>query len=168
MIFDVLKRRWLRKQLEKLAGQHRSGTASKPSSMIVLYDADVEKSTLFMEGWQRELGINDCKLLGCTADTKRLPVNGDQLVSMKSIQWAGGIADPEFKKVLDKSYDLQINLFENADDLRSYIAMALNSKIKAGLASQPEDHYDLAIDVRHNQKDLFIKELNKYLNIITK
>ncbi|KQC33235.1 hypothetical protein AAU57_07835 [Nonlabens sp. YIK11] len=168
MIFDVLKRRWLRKQQEKLSGQRRSSITSKPLSMVVLYDADAEKSTLFMEQWSRELGIQDYQMVGVTVDTKKQPVQDQLLVSMKSIQWAGGLADPALKELLDRHFDLQINLFEKRDDLKSYVAMALHSGITAGLASLPEDHYDLAIDVKPSQKELFIKELNKYLNIITK
>ena len=168
MIFDVLKKRWLRKQQEKLSARRRNGTSSKLSSMIIIYDADVEKSTLFVEQWSRELGIEKYTVVGCTADHKKQAVNDQLLISMKSIKWSGGIADPVLKQLLEASYDLQINLFENKDDLKSYMALALDAKIKAGLASQPEDHYDIAVDVKPSQKELFIKELSKYLNIITK
>lgn len=168
MIFDVLKKRWLRKQQVKLSKESRRSSATKPLSMVVLYDADLEKSTLFMERWARELGIKKYESIGFKRVIDKEADQQQNFFNLKSLKWVGGIADPRLHKILNTKYDLQINFIDQLEDLPSYVALKLPSGIKAGLPSQSVDHYDIAIGVQRTQKELFIKELNKYLNIITK
>jgi len=168
MIFNVFKSRWLRKQQEKLRKETRERPPGKRSSMVVLYDVELEKSTLFLEQWSKALGFKKLTVLGFTEDGKAVSTASRVMLNSKTIKWSGGIADPFLEDVLKSNYDLQINFFNPKEDLHNFVALALKATIKVGLPSQEQELYDLAIDVNMEQKDLFITELKKYLNIITK
>ncbi|WP_194852093.1 DUF6913 domain-containing protein [Nonlabens antarcticus] len=167
MIFNVLKSRWLRKQQDKLQKGTRDRKPTTPSSMVVLYNADAEKSILFLEKWAQDLGVKRLVTLGFTRDDKAVSTADSIMINSKTIKWSGGIADDSLSKVLTMQFDLQVNYFDEKDDLHHYLAMAINANFKVGIPRQSEEIYDLAIEVRLEQKETFIKELKKYLNIIT-
>lgn len=167
MIFDVLKSRWLRNEQDKIRKENRQRSAVKPSSMIVLYNADTEKSPTFMEDWAQDLGIQDIRLIGFTKNTQAVSNDERVFLNTRSIKRTGGIADPHLANLLDSKFDLQINYFIKSNELQSYVALAIQAGFKVGLPSQRMELYDLAIDVSLDQKELFQTELKKYLNIIT-
>jgi hypothetical protein len=167
MIFDVLKSRWLRKEQDKIRKESRDRNPSIPSSMVLLYNADAEKSTIFIEQWAKELGIEKVTVLGFTKDSKAVSSADHIVLNCKTIKWTGGIADAHLTNVLDTKFDLQVNYFKEVGELHSYVALALRADFKVGFPSQATEQYDLAIDVPLDQKELFITELKKYLNIIT-
>ncbi len=167
MIFDVLKSRWLRKQQERLRRDSRESLPKTPRSLIVLYDADVEQSTLFLEQWSNDLGIEKVTVVTFTKDVTAVSTPQVVVLNSKSIKWNGGIADQQLEEILNASYDLQINFFQRANDLQSFVALALRSGFKVGLPTQQKEHYDLSIDVELSEKQVFITELKKYIKIIT-
>ncbi|BAO55878.1 DUF6913 domain-containing protein [Nonlabens marinus] len=167
MIFDVLKSRWLRKEQDKIRKENRLRNASKPSSMVVLYNADAEKSTLFIEQWAKALGIEEVTLVGMTKDAQATSSANHIYLHSKSLKWSGGIADIHLENLLKSKVDLQINYFKEAEALIYYVALALRVDFKVGFPTQDVELYDLAIDTSLDQKELFIAELKKYLNIIT-
>jgi len=168
MIFDVLKNRWLRKQQEIYRGRQRDRQQSAPESMVVIYNADAEKSLEFADQWSKDLKIKDLTLIGFTTDKKAVSSDKNILLTPASLKWTGGIADDFLKKALETNFDLQINFYRTASDIPSFVAMALRSGFKVGFPSQDEEQYDLAIDVPLEKKDLFFTELKRYLNIIIK
>ncbi len=167
MIFDVLKSRWLRKEQDKIRKENRQRRASKPSSMVVLYDADKQKSTLFVEEWAKSLGIQKVTLVRMTKDASAISSPENIVLHSKSIKWAGGIADSHLENLLKSKFDLQINYFKEAETLASFVALALRADFKVGFPTQAAELYDLAIDTSLDQNELFLSELKKYLNIIT-
>jgi hypothetical protein len=166
MIFDVLKSRWLRKEQDKIRKESRDRKPTRPSSMVVLYNANAEKSTLFIQQWAKELGIEKVTVLGFTKDSKAVSSAEHIVLNSKTIKCLGGIADEHLKSVLDSKFDLQVNYYKEVDELHSYVALALRADFKVGFPSHASEQYDLAIDVSLDQKELFLTELKKYLNII--
>ncbi len=168
MIFNVFKRLWLRKQTGILMQKERTGVIKKPQSMIVVYDADQEKSLDFIEQWRSYLDIERVQWLGFSKNDKKDFTIDNQCVTLKNIKWFGGLKTEEIQEFFQPDYDLQINFFDTVSPLNSYIATAINASLKVGLPEQHEAFYDLAIDASLEQKIIFIQELKKYLNIIIK
>ncbi|GAK94522.1 hypothetical protein JCM19298_95 [Nonlabens ulvanivorans] len=100
-------------------------------------------------------------------DKKKSTITDVHLIDRKLIKWSGGITDPETKKLLSKSFDLQINHFNTENDLLEYVSLAMPSSLKVAYGSDNESLFDLSISVDLNDYKGLIIELKKYLKILT-
>ncbi|MEO9954419.1 MULTISPECIES: hypothetical protein [Nonlabens] len=168
MIFDVLKKRWLRKEFLKLENSLRERRPHWPKTLVVVFDAAQTSDIEIFKKWANTLHIpkENLTLLGFTKDTKKDSVEGAVLFDKNLVKWTGGISSEDFKNVLGKSYDLQINYFETPSVMTRYVSLKLDSGFKVGYPSHEECSYDLAVNVPLTNQELFISEIAKYLKIL--
>lgn len=169
MIFNGIKRRWLRKELQKLQKREDRPSIKWPESLVVIYDAQHVTSQQSFYDWATELGIKKeaVTLIAYVSDKKKTTITGAHIIDRKLIKWSGGITDLEIKKLLQKSVDLQINYFDHQNDLLEYVSLAMHSGFKVSYGNGDESLYDLSINVPLKDYKGFIKELQKYLKILT-
>ncbi|GAL75504.1 hypothetical protein JCM19275_1955 [Nonlabens ulvanivorans] len=169
MIFNGIKRRWLRKELQKLQKEQVRPSIKWPQSLVVIYDGQqVSDISPFLK-WAEELGIKK-DAVTCIAyvnDKKKSTITDAHLIDRKLIKWSGGITDSETKELLSKTFDLQINHFNTENDLIDYVSLALPSGLKVAYGSDNESLFDLSISVDLKDYKGLIIELKKYLKILT-
>ena len=92
----------------------------------------------------------------------------EEISTPKDFGWFGKIKSDKLKTILTKKYDLLIN-YNNVDNLYCNLLL-LQCKIafKAGFAHLDSRFYDLIINCKADNFDLFNKELKKYLTILNK
>jgi hypothetical protein len=92
----------------------------------------------------------------------------EKIITPKDFGWYGKIKSDELKTMLTNKYDLLIN-YSKVDNLYSNLLL-LQCKVgfKAGFAHLDSRLYDLTIDCKSENLELFNKELKKYLTILTK
>lgn len=169
MIFNGIKRRWLRKELQKLQKEQDRPSIKWPQSLVVIYDGlQVSDLSPFFK-WAEELSIKKeaVTFIAYVNDKKKSTITDVHLIDRKLIKWSGGITDPETKKLLSKSFDLQINHFNTENDLLEYVSLALPSSLKVAYGSDNESLFDLSISVDLKDYKGLIIELKKYLKILT-
>ncbi|MGJ8684137.1 MAG: DUF6913 domain-containing protein [Nonlabens sp.] len=169
MIFNGIKRRWLRKELVKLQNEQQRPSIKWPQSLVVLFDAQETKNFEPFYKWAQEIGIKkeSVTLIAYVNDKKKSTIKGAHLIDRKLIKWSGGITDLETKKLIEQSFDLQVNHFKTQNDLLEYLSLALPSSLKAAYGNGEQTSFDLAIGVKLNDYNGFIQELKKYLKILT-
>lgn len=170
MIFNGIKRRWLRKELAKLQNEQERPSLKWPKSLVVIYDGQQPTDVAPFYEWAQALGIKKeaVLLIAYVHDKKKSTISHSHLVDRKLIKWSGGITDAETKKIIDVFYDLQINYYENQNDLLEYMSLAMRSGLKVAYGNETaqESLYDLAISVPLKDHQAFINELQKYLKIL--
>lgn len=168
MIFDVLKKRWLRKEFRKLENSLGERRQHWPKTLVIVFDVNQVSDIKLFKKWAQTLHIpvENLTLLGFTKDAKNDSVEGAVLFDKNLVKWSGGISSVDFKKILSASYDLQINYFETPSIMTRYVSLKLNSGFKVGYPSHEECSYDLAVNVPLTNQELFISEIAKYLKIL--
>lgn len=168
MIFDVLKKRWLRKEFHKLENSCRERKQHWPKTLVIVFDANQISDIEIFKKWAitLQIPVENLTLLGFTKDANNDNLEGTVLFDKNLIKWSGGISSVDFKKILSASYDLQINHFESPSLMTRYVSLKLNSGFKVGYAFHEECSYDLAVNVPLTNQELFISEIAKYLKIL--
>lgn len=167
MIFDVLKQRWLRKEFLILENSSRDRKPYWPKSLVVIFDADQFTDLTIFNKWCKILDLPSkaLTLIAYTKDVKKKELEGVQLYDKNAVKWSGGLKDPELTKLLKKKHDLQINYYDEPNEITKFITMKLDSNLKVGYLKHEESTYDLAVNVPLTDQELFISEIAKYLKI---
>lgn len=169
MIFNGIKRRWLRKEIQKLRKNQERPPIKWPQSLVVIYDGQQPVDTALFYHWAKELQIKKeaVSFIAYVNDIKKSTIEDALLVDRKLIKWSGGVSDASFKKLMNKSHDLQINYYDKKNDLLEYISLVLPSGFKVAYGDSDESLYDLSIGVKLKDYEAFLTELKKYLKILT-
>ena len=88
------------------------------------------------------------------------------LFSSKDISWRGVFKTPHLTKFSNQKFDLLISYYAADNLVLNAVSSLTTSNFKVGLHSDLYDTHDLVLTVDVNQTDLFIEELNKYLEIL--
>ncbi|WP_438961295.1 DUF6913 domain-containing protein [Nonlabens sp.] len=170
MIFNGIKRRWLRKEIKKLQNLQDRPLIKWPESLVVIFNGEQTVDFEPFYKWAKELGIKkeSVVLVAYVRDKNKSTVQGAHLVDRKLIKWSGGITDDEIKELIKRPFDLQVNYYDTQNDLLDFISLALPSRLKVAYrVLSDESLFDLSIDVPLNDYSAFFKELQKYLKILT-
>jgi len=94
--------------------------------------------------------------------------NSEDIITPKDFGWYGKIDSEKLKTILTKKYDLLIN-YSKVDNLYSnLLLLQCRAGFRAGFKHLDNRFYDLIIDCKWNNFELFNKELKKYLTILNK
>lgn len=169
MIFDLLKRRWLREEYAKYDTRKESRQLKWPESLLIIVDAEKDQDATLFNKWINLLGLNaqNVTIIGRCASTKKSLVTNMELVDSSFLKWNGGISNDEIATLLDKPVDLQLNYFDLEFTLTHYLARRCNGSFRVGYTHHSDTLYDLSLDIPTNEPDLFITETIKYLKILT-
>ncbi|MCC1484797.1 DUF6913 domain-containing protein [Winogradskyella immobilis] len=92
----------------------------------------------------------------------------DSFFGPKDIGWKGKIKNIDLQSFIDETYDVLISYYkEDILELNQVVAMS-KANFKVGISNADERLYDLIIDVKPKQFQLFKTEFVKYLNILNK
>ena len=169
MIFDILKRKWLREEYAKYDARKLERDIKWPQSLLVIVDTSKDQDVTVFEPWYQELGISfqEVTIIGRCKNVKKSLVSDMDLVDSSFIKWTGGVTNNELAAVLDNPVDLLVNYFDLEDTLTHYLARRANAAFKVGFSHHSEELYDLGLSMPTNEPDVLINEITKYLKILT-
>lgn len=168
MIFNGMKRRWMRKQLEKKAKVDHLGKPLWPKHLRVVFDKTQWSDPSIFYHWAKELGVprERVLLVGAVMDVKKEGPDEVYLFDRKSIKWSGGFKDAELKEVLARPIDMQISCLVDGDLLLEFMACMGNAQFHVGCTKVVDNFCDLTISGAYHDHELFPAELKKYLTIL--
>lgn len=168
MIFNGIKRRWMRKVLTKKVQEDRQKVIW-PQSMVVICEQEQIRDLEVFKSWALQLKMKQDQLtvLCLVKDAKKEVIEGAICIDHKVIKWSGGFNDNDFKSVLESPKDLQINYYTNTSALLDFISNYMRSRLKVEFGNEENSMNDLIINVDRKEHQLFITELKKYLSILT-
>lgn len=168
MIFNGIKRRWMRKVLTKKVQEDRKKVIW-PESMVVICEQEQISDLEVFKSWALQLKMKQDQLtvLCLVKDAKKEVVEGAICIDHKVVKWSGGFNDDVFKSVLELPIDLQINYHKSTSELLDFISNYMLSRLKVGYGNEENSMNDLIIKVDRKEHQLFITELKKYLSILT-
>ena len=143
-------------------------TSKKIESVgIILNTTEFDDFELFRDFFQElKLNPNKIKIIAFVEDHNLIESSIELLFSEKQIGWKGKIKDNSLQAFLNTNFDMLISYYKN-DNLELNLVSALSkANFKVGLSNQDERLYDLILDVKTNNFELFKKELIKYLTIL--
>jgi hypothetical protein len=169
MIFDLLKRRWLREEYLNYDARKEARLLKWPESLLVIVDTSKDQDVRVFKDWYRKLDITfkEVTIIGRCKNVKNSPVSDMDLVDGSFIKWFGGVTDMELAATLDRPVDLQINYFDEESMLTHYLARRANAAFRVGFSHHSEETYDLGLNMATNEPDTLIAEVTKYLKILT-
>ncbi|GGK45059.1 MULTISPECIES: DUF6913 domain-containing protein [Flavobacteriaceae] len=172
MIFTGIKRKsnqlFFNKKVKELLANAAESNSKKINNVLIVLD-DISLKEVTLANLKNNLGIQESNIEILVFLQKKSKENDDKhLFSSKDFGWYGKINNEYFKNILTKKYDLLIN-YSKIDYLYNKI-LILHSKaaFKVGFASLDNRFYDLLINCKTSEIELFNKELKKYLEILNK
>jgi len=169
MIFDLLKRRWLREEYINYDARKEAKNLKWPVSLLIIVDTSKDQDVTVFKDWHHKLHISfkEVTIIGRCKSVKKSLVSDMDLVDRSFIKWFGGVADQDLAVTLDKPVDLQINYYDEEDTLMHYLARRANATFRVGFSHHSEETYDLSLNMATNDPDTLIAEITKYLKILT-
>jgi uncharacterized protein DUF6913 len=143
--------------------------SSKKIKNILVFIDDTSEKEKIHKNLMKLFGIDNSNIKLIVFQQK---INKEQIleeiITPKDFGWYGKIKSDELKMTLTKKYDLLIN-YSKIDNLYSNLLL-LHCKVgfKAGFAHLDSRLYDLTIDCKSDNLELFNNELKKYLTILNK
>lgn len=171
MILKAFKEKSNQKYVNNLLAARKAiVNGNKIVSVGVLLNAvefdDFESFNLFF----KTLNLNSPKhkILTFSSEDSVVHNQWDSFFGPKDIGWKGKIKSIDLQTFIDTDYDVLICYYkENILELNQVAAMS-KANFKVGISNTDERLFDLIIDVKPKQFELFKTEFNKYLNILNK
>lgn len=157
--------RKIRKDVEK-----RSFSLSRKriSTIAILQIADSPFDDKQVEVLANQLGVSDANITRLTYHSKITKAQKDDvgLVTDKQLGWKGVFKAKHLKEFTQKKFDLLVS-FQDSDllCLQSIVAGS-SAQMKVGISEDVYGIYDLVIHTKIGEEAVFVKELNKYLEIL--
>jgi len=168
MIFEILKRRWVKRQINKTINNRCISYSGNLHKVLLICRTDEVNPEEIACGIAKGLDIkrSNVTLIKYDHEKKSQQDPADTVLNKKSIKWLGGVENAVLVEQLSKNYDLQINYYKKDRLELDYVAGFATSGIKVGLNNETNLYNDLTIDLKKDQINAFVNELKKYLNII--
>jgi len=172
MIFTGIKRKsnqlFFNKQLPNFLKKAHSSSSKKVKKVIVFIDAISEKPAI-EDSLIKHLNLSkeDVELFIFQSNvSKENKIEG--VFSSRDFGWYGKIKSEFLKSVLTNEYDLLINYSKVESLYNNLLILQCKSAFRAGFAHYDNRFYDLLIDCKSSEIELFNSELKKYLKILNK
>lgn len=172
MIFTGIKRKsnqlFFNKKVNELTTDIAESSSNKIKNILILLD-DISLKDEILANIKNNLGVQGDAIKTLIFIQKTPKIKDDNLIfTSKDFGWYGKINNEELKSILTKKYDLLIN-YSKVDNLYNNLLL-LHSKaaFKVGFANLDNRFYNLLIDCKSSEIELFTKELKKYLEILNK
>lgn len=169
MLLNWLKERNLKLKIDrKLNDQEVKMTSGNSQNLIksVLFLSDESCELDLVRILKDNLGINVIDKNIYVNKLNKKDINENQF-SKRDISFFGKFKTESLQKSVNFEYDLLINY--SIDNLYlKYLTVNSNSKFKVGFSACDERLYDLMIQVKIEDNQVFVNELKKYLKIFKK
>lgn len=171
MFLKAFKEKSNRKYINKLLDAPKvAKSCNKIKTIVVLLCLDDYADFEVFRQYFRGLGLTSPKhkVIAFTKDDKFESSQWDTHFSPKDFGWNGKINNVDLKSLIDEPYDCLIS-YHKKDILELDLITAMSkARFKVGLSKEEERLYDLIIDIKPQEIEVFKKELEKYLNILNK
>ncbi len=172
MIFTGFKRKsnqlFFNKRLPELLKNSNKDGTNKVNSALIFLD-DFSNKNRILENL-RELLPNletGVELVIFQQKIAKDPTN-EAIFTPRDFGWYGKIKSDQLKNILTKKYDLLIN-YSKVDDIYSnLLLLQCKAGFRVGFRHLDNRFYDLIIDCKSTDIEVFNKELIKYLQILKK
>lgn len=143
-------------------------TTNKLRSIGIIEEASNKFDRLKIKMLSKTAGIKEEEVHFMTFVPKKKKEEKENatLFSAKDIGWKGVLKTPHLKEFRDRNFDLLISYYATDALALNVVSSLTKSKFKVAIQSDLYDTHDLVLAIEVNQTDLFIKELNKYLEIL--
>jgi len=172
MIFTGFKRKsnqiFFNKRLPKLLKKASAVSSQKIKKVLIISDNYLEKELIQNNILEKlKISKNDIEWLFFSQKLKKEQISED-IYTPKDFGWYGNIKSERLKKLLTNKYDLLIN-YNKIDCLyTNLLILQCKAGFRAGFSHSDNRFYDLLIDCKSEDLNLFTKELEKYLSILNK
>lgn len=171
MIFKAFKEKSNQKHVKRLLNSRNvaiSNTAIK--SMGVILNLKEFGDLNAFRSYIEELGIlaPKAKIVTFIEDNKITEKLWDTYFSPKDFGWRGAIKNIDLQTFIDTDFDALICFYKEHCVELDLITAASKANFKIGISNEHLKLYDLVIDVKTDQFELFKTELKKYLLILNK
>lgn len=172
MIFTGFKRKsnqiYFNRKLVGLLKMASAISSKEIKQVIVFLDDDSEKEKIKNE----VLSLFNISKSGIEMVVFQQKINKEQnledIITPKDFGWFGKTNSEKLKTILTKKYDLLIN-YSKVDNLYSnLLLLQCKAGFRTGFKHLDNRFYDLIIDCKSKDLELFNKELLKYLKILNK
>tara|TARA_R110001583_G_scaffold16307_3_gene66990 strand:+ start:1336 stop:1857 length:522 start_codon:yes stop_codon:yes gene_type:complete len=170
MIFTGIKRKsnqlFFNKRLQELINNSNDIPIRDVKKVIIFVDEFSVKSNI------KNYLIKQLKISEDNIDVvffqQKMSKNNDlnNVFSPKDFGWYGKVNSIELKNILTKKYDLLINYSKVENIYSNLLILQCKANLKVGFASLDNRLYELLINCKINEIDLFNTELKKYLEIL--
>jgi hypothetical protein len=172
MIFTGIKRKsnqlFFKKRLPGfLKNNHRS--SSKKVKKIIVFLDDISKKSAIESGIISLLKLSKEDVEMLVFKPKASKENKiDDIFTSKDFGWYGKIKSESLKSILTNKYDLLINYSKVESLYSNLLILQCKAAFRVGFAHFDNRFYDLLIECKNTDIELFNSELKKYLKILNK
>ncbi|WP_323787830.1 DUF6913 domain-containing protein [Psychroserpens sp.] len=171
MILKAFKANSNQKYINKLLNARQVAVSNmKMKSVGVILNMNEFSDFDAFRNYFNQLGISQSKIkiIAFVEDAKDANPLWDTYFNPKDFGWKGKIKNVDLQSFIDTKFDVLISYYTNDSLELKLITAASNANFKVGLSQEDKRMYDLMINVKTKQIELFISELTKYLHVLNK
>lgn len=171
MILKAFKANSNQKYINKLLNARQVAVSNmKMKSVGVILNMNEFSDFDAFRNYFNQLGISQSKIkiIAFVEDAKDANPLWDTYFNPKDFGWKGKIKNVDLQSFIDTKFDVLISYYTNDSLELKLITAASNANFKVGLSQEDKRMYDLMINVKTKQIELFNSELTKYLHVLNK
>jgi hypothetical protein len=171
MILKAFKDKSNQKYVNKLLAARKTAVNNnKVKTIAVLLNAneysDFETFRMFFKALN--LTSPKHKIIAFTLDNKFVGSQWESYFCPKDLGWKGKINHIDLQAFTNETYDVLISYYKEDVLPLNLITAVSKANLKVGISRNDERLYDIIIDVKTKELEIFKQELKKYLNILNK
>lgn len=170
MILKAFKEKSNQKYINKRLSKRNFDNNGPIKTIGVLLNASEYSDYNRIDKFLNHLGILSANRSFFTFSKSKLESHNqwDSIFSPKDFGWNGNLKNKDLKDFTETKFDVLICYFL-ADDIElAQIAAMSKASFKVGISNKDERLYDLIVDVKVTDFEIFETELKKYLTILKK
>ncbi|WP_296385939.1 hypothetical protein [Winogradskyella sp.] len=171
MILKAFKEKSNQKYVNKLLAARKAAVNNnKVKTIAVLLNAKEYDDFETFKAFFKALNLTSPKhkIIAFTTDDRLDHNQWDTYYSPKDFGWKGKINNTDLQDFIDETYDVLISYYKEETLQLNLITAASKANLKVGLSRNDERLYDLIINVKPKEIQIFKREFKKYLNILNK
>ena len=171
MILKAFKANSNQKYINKLLNARQVAVSNmKMNSVGVILNMDEFSDFDAFRNYFKELGIlsSKIKVIAFIDDAKNANPLWDTYFNPKDFGWKGKINNVDLQSFIDTKFDVLISYYTQESLELKLITAASKANFKVGLIHDDKRVFDLMIDLKTKDIQLFKIELKKYLTVLNK
>ncbi|MEM9679537.1 MAG: hypothetical protein AAF901_04370 [Bacteroidota bacterium] len=171
MIFKAFKERSNQKYVNKLLKARQTAINNKKITSIgVILNAEEFNDYEGFRSYFKALGLISPKhkIVSFSNDNNAGHNQWDAVYTPKDFGWNGKINSNDLQLFLDTDFDALICYYKESSIQLDQLALMSKANFKIGISIEDERFYDLIIDVKPKEFDVFKVEFKKYITILNK
>ncbi|WP_411768868.1 DUF6913 domain-containing protein [Winogradskyella sp. A3E31] len=171
MIFKAFKEKSNQKYVNNLLVARKAAVDKrKVTSIGVLLNEQEFRDSEAFHRLFKVLGLHapKHKILTYSIDDSIAHAQWDTFYGPKDFGWNGKIKNLDLQQFVERDFDVLICYYKSEDIELKQVAAMSKANFKVGISSNDERLFDLIINVKPSQFDVFASEFKKYLMILNK